>query len=54
MVASGLPIRNGTRHVEEIADMSLHFLSAMISFRIAHMPNEKLRLRIGINTGKKH
>ncbi|XP_067322372.1 guanylate cyclase 2G-like [Anolis sagrei] len=51
MVASGLPIRNGTKHVEEIATMSLHFLSAMISFKIRHMPNEKLRLRVGIHTG---
>ncbi|KAH0623746.1 hypothetical protein JD844_006843, partial [Phrynosoma platyrhinos] len=50
MVASGLPIRNGMKHVEEIATMSLHFLSAMISFKIRHMPNEKLRLRIGIHT----
>ncbi|XP_044287369.1 guanylate cyclase 2G-like [Varanus komodoensis] len=51
MVASGLPIRNGTKHVEEIATMSLHFLSEIISFRIRHMPDEKLRLRIGIHTG---
>ncbi|XP_042315347.1 guanylate cyclase 2G-like [Sceloporus undulatus] len=51
MVGSGLPIRNGMKHVEEIATMSLHFLSAIISFKIRHMPNEKLRLRIGIHTG---
>uniref|UniRef100_A0A674JFX3 Guanylate cyclase n=1 Tax=Terrapene triunguis TaxID=2587831 RepID=A0A674JFX3_9SAUR len=51
MVASGLPIRNGMKHVEEIATMSLHFLSAMIPFKIEHMPEEKLKLRIGINTG---
>ncbi|KAJ7325205.1 hypothetical protein JRQ81_018225 [Phrynocephalus forsythii] len=51
MVASGLPIRNGTKHVEEIATMSLHFLSAIISFKIRHKPEEKLRLRIGIHTG---
>ncbi|XP_062989323.1 guanylate cyclase 2G-like [Elgaria multicarinata webbii] len=51
MVASGLPIRNGTKHVEEIATMSLHFLSEIISFKIRHMPNEKLKLRIGIHTG---
>uniref|UniRef100_A0ACB8F9R3 Guanylate cyclase 2G n=1 Tax=Sphaerodactylus townsendi TaxID=933632 RepID=A0ACB8F9R3_9SAUR len=51
MVASGLPIRNGIKHVEEIATMSLHFLSAIIFFKIGHMPNEKLRLRIGIHTG---
>ncbi|KAM4034315.1 guanylate cyclase 2G-like [Anomaloglossus baeobatrachus] len=51
MVASGLPLRNGISHVEEIATMSLHFLSAMMTFRIRHMPNEKLKLRIGLNTG---
>ncbi|KAM4636502.1 guanylate cyclase 2G-like [Discoglossus pictus] len=51
MVASGLPIPNGIQHVEEIATMSLHFLSAMMSFQIRHMPQEKLKLRIGLNTG---
>ncbi|XP_075071627.1 guanylate cyclase 2G-like [Mixophyes fleayi] len=51
MVASGLPIQNGLQHIEEIATMSLHFLSAMLSFRIRHMPNEKLKLRIGLHTG---
>ncbi|KYO40565.1 hypothetical protein Y1Q_0009584 [Alligator mississippiensis] len=51
MVASGLPIRNGIKHVEEIATLSLHFLSAMIPFKIGHMPGEKLKLRIGLNTG---
>ncbi|XP_053164969.1 guanylate cyclase 2G-like [Hemicordylus capensis] len=51
MVASGLPIRNGTKHLEEIATMSLHFLSTMTSFKIGHMPNKKLKLRIGIHTG---
>ncbi|OCT71259.1 guanylate cyclase 2G [Xenopus laevis] len=51
MVASGLPIRNGIQHVEEIATMSLHFLSAMLTFRIRHMPQIKLKLRIGLNTG---
>ncbi|XP_074855782.1 guanylate cyclase 2G-like [Carettochelys insculpta] len=51
MVASGLPIRNGMKHVEEIATMSLHILSEMITFKTGHMPKEKLELRIGINTG---
>ncbi|XP_053548969.1 guanylate cyclase 2G-like [Bombina bombina] len=51
MVASGLPIHNGMRHVEEISTMSLHFLSAMMTFSIRHMPTEKLKLRIGLNTG---
>ncbi|XP_053305993.1 guanylate cyclase 2G-like [Spea bombifrons] len=51
MVASGLPIRNGNQHVEQIATMSLHLLSSMLSFKIRHMPAEKLKLRIGLNTG---
>ncbi|XP_048192250.1 guanylate cyclase 2G-like [Perognathus longimembris pacificus] len=51
MVASGLPIRNGSKHVHEIATMSLHFLSATIHFQIGHMPEEKLKLRIGLHTG---
>ncbi|XP_043836337.1 guanylate cyclase 2G-like [Dromiciops gliroides] len=51
MVASGLPLRNGIRHVEEIATMSLYFLSAVVHFKIGHMPGEKLKLRIGLHTG---
>ncbi|XP_053496401.1 guanylate cyclase 2G [Ictalurus furcatus] len=51
MVASGLPISNGTRHAEEISIMALHFLSAIKRFRIRHLPNEKLAVRIGINSG---
>ncbi|KAM9061462.1 guanylate cyclase 2G-like [Sarcophilus harrisii] len=51
MVASGLPLRNGIRHVEEIATMSLCFLNAMVNFKIGHMPEEKLKLRIGLHTG---
>nr|XP_033799297.1 guanylate cyclase 2G-like isoform X2 [Geotrypetes seraphini] len=51
MVASGLPLRNGMHHVDEISTMSLHFLSAIVTFRIRHMPTEKLKLRIGLNTG---
>ncbi|XP_026996254.2 guanylate cyclase 2G isoform X2 [Tachysurus fulvidraco] len=51
MVASGLPISNGTRHAEDISIMALHFLSEIKQFRIKHLPNEKLALRIGINSG---
>ncbi|XP_067858911.1 guanylate cyclase 2G [Heptranchias perlo] len=51
MVASGLPIRNGMQHAGEIATMSLHFLSAMVIFKIRHVDNIQLKLRIGLNTG---
>ncbi|KAL6062085.1 hypothetical protein STEG23_024912 [Scotinomys teguina] len=51
MVASGLPICNGAQHAEEIATMSLHLLSATTHFQIGHMPEERLKLRIGLHTG---
>ncbi|XP_004839074.3 guanylate cyclase 2G-like [Heterocephalus glaber] len=51
MVASGLPIRNGTQHVDQVATMALSLLGATIHFQIGHMPEEKLQLRIGLHTG---
>lgn len=51
MVVSGLPIRNGTRHAGEIASMALDILQAVKNHTIAHRPNERLKLRIGIHTG---
>ncbi|KAI6199751.1 Guanylate cyclase [Aphelenchoides besseyi] len=51
MCASGLPRRNGNEHARNIANMSLHFIRALKSFSIPHLPDEKIRLRIGINTG---
>ncbi|XP_050090825.1 receptor-type guanylate cyclase Gyc76C-like [Anopheles aquasalis] len=51
MVVSGLPITNGNRHVGEIASMALELLHAVRNHRIAHRPNETLKLRIGIHTG---
>ncbi|XP_037547159.1 guanylate cyclase 2G [Nematolebias whitei] len=51
MVASGLPISNGNKHVLEISMMALHFLSSIRVFKIAHMPNQTLAIRIGIHSG---
>ncbi|KAJ3607518.1 hypothetical protein NHX12_024569 [Muraenolepis orangiensis] len=51
MVASGLPITNENLHAVEISTMALHFLYAIKVFRIRHMPNERLALRIGIHSG---
>ena len=51
MVVSGLPIRNGARHASEIATMALHLLSAVMTFRIRHLPEARLQLRIGIHSG---
>lgn len=52
MVVSGLPLRNGDQHAGEIASMSLHLLSAILTFTIRHMPDTKLQLRIGLHSGE--
>lgn len=51
MVASGLPKRNGNRHAGEIANMALDILSAVGSFRMRHMPEVSVRIRIGLHSG---
>lgn len=52
MVASGLPKRNGNKHAAEIANMSLDILSSVGSFKMRHMPDIPLRIRIGLHTGR--
>ncbi|XP_067931883.1 atrial natriuretic peptide receptor 1-like [Watersipora subatra] len=51
MVVSGVPIRNGNKHVTNIADMALDLLEQSKSFVIPNMPNELLRIRIGLHSG---
>ncbi|XP_066977790.1 atrial natriuretic peptide receptor 1-like [Macrobrachium rosenbergii] len=51
MVVSGLPVRNGTQHCREIANMSLALLREVETFTIRHRPEDKLKLRIGMHTG---
>ncbi|KAJ7418209.1 Retinal guanylyl cyclase 2 [Willisornis vidua] len=50
MVASGLPKRNGNKHSAEIANMSLDILSSVGTFKMRHMPDIPLRIRIGLHT----
>ena len=52
LCVSGLPDRNGTQHVKEIADLSLGFMDCVKQFKIPHLSREKIELRIGINSGK--
>jgi atrial natriuretic peptide receptor A len=52
MVVSGLPTRNGDLHAREIARMALTILDAVIHFRIRHRPDEQLKIRIGIHSGR--
>ena len=52
MVVSGLPTRNDDLHAREISRMALTILDAVIHFRIRHRPDEQLKIRIGIHSGR--
>ena len=51
MVVSGLPIRNGDQHVIEIAKMSQAILNEVKSFKVQHLPERQLKIRIGFHSG---
>ncbi|XP_060523060.1 uncharacterized protein LOC132700024 [Cylas formicarius] len=51
MVASGLPVKNGNKHVAEIASMALDLLAGSKHFKIPHRKSEKLQIRSGAHTG---
>jgi hypothetical protein len=52
MVVSGLPLRNGNKHVTEIAKMAVAILDKVQDFIIEHLPDIQLQARIGIHSGK--
>merc|ERR1712080_157961 len=51
MTVSGLPLRNGDKHAGEICTTALHLITAVRTFKVPHMPDTRLRLRSGVNTG---
>ncbi|VDP12593.1 unnamed protein product [Soboliphyme baturini] len=51
MCVSGLPRRNGDRHVEQITRLAIDLVKGVNSFVIPHRPNRKLQVRVGINSG---
>ncbi|KAI1898783.1 hypothetical protein AGOR_G00075920 [Albula goreensis] len=51
MVASGVPNRNGNRHAAEVANMSLDILHCIGAFKMRHMPDVKVKIRIGLHSG---
>lgn len=51
MVCSGLPELNGLNHARELCMLALEVLRSCQQFRFKHLPNEKLQIRIGINSG---
>ena len=42
MIVSGLPLRNGTRHVAELADIALKLISTVLGSPIPHLPETPL------------
>ncbi|ESN90439.1 hypothetical protein HELRODRAFT_108605 [Helobdella robusta] len=50
MVASGVPVPYDS-HALEIAMMALKIREGVAAFKIQHMPNKKLQVRIGLNSG---
>uniref|UniRef100_A0A915BLZ7 Guanylate cyclase n=1 Tax=Parascaris univalens TaxID=6257 RepID=A0A915BLZ7_PARUN len=51
LCVSGLPQRNGNEHARNVAQMSFAFLKSLATFRIPHLPAERINIRIGIHTG---
>ncbi|KAL3105088.1 hypothetical protein niasHT_028760 [Heterodera trifolii] len=51
LVCSGIPKRNGEQHAKEIAELSFAFLRTVCSFRVDHLPSERVNLRIGFHSG---
>uniref|UniRef100_A0A0K0FCE8 Guanylate cyclase n=1 Tax=Strongyloides venezuelensis TaxID=75913 RepID=A0A0K0FCE8_STRVS len=51
LCVSGLPHRNGVLHVKEIALLSINLIKSLENFTIQHLPNEKIKIRVGMHTG---
>ncbi len=51
MVGSGVPVRNGDRHAEEVCSMALALLHSLNDFIIPHLLGERLHMRCGIHSG---
>lgn len=51
MIASGVPTRNGNEHAKEVALLATELLKKVSEFKIRHLPQQKLKLRIGIHSG---
>ncbi|KAK0061263.1 guanylate cyclase 2G, partial [Biomphalaria pfeifferi] len=51
MVASGLPHENVEGHATEMAEMALDLRDRLCQMTVKHLPDESLRMRIGLNSG---
>lgn len=48
---SGLPVRNGNEHARQIGRMSLELLYRIKQFKIKHLPENEVKVRVGIHSG---
>ena len=51
MVSSGLPVRNGNKHVSEISLMALEIQQTIVKFVVPNRHEQTVQVRIGINSG---
>ena len=47
MYVSGLPIRNGDNHAVEVTNCAIDLLSGIVGFKVRHLPDYELKIRIG-------
>ena len=47
LLVSGLPIRNGDRHIVEVVNCALDVISATDDFIVAHNPKARINVRVG-------
>ena len=47
MYVSGLPIRNGDKHAVEVTNCAMDLLSGIVGFKVRHLDDYVLRIRIG-------
>ena len=51
MVVSGIPVATPF-HAREVANMAIDLVKACTDFKIPHMPDEPLKIRVGLHSGK--
>ena len=54
MLVSGLPVANGNKHADIMAQIGLEMIESVKCFKLEHLPEKKVQIRIGIHSGEKH
>ncbi|KAE9416461.1 hypothetical protein Angca_009875, partial [Angiostrongylus cantonensis] len=52
LCVSMLPHRNGHEHIKEICNMSLELMNSLANFTVPYLPNDRIKLRIEVHTGR--